>query len=152
MDNIQIYNSYLENDKINLKKKENILTTKSVPLSKILSKHFDKKNNYFDDEKINYERNFCLNYKIKNKKEGWNNIKGKRKQEDNMRILENEYQKNLKLLYEKNNKEKIEKLFDKKMKIILLILKITKKMNQKMKKIKYLNKIRYILIFFRYIR
>ena len=57
MDNIQIYNSYLENDKINLKKKENILTTKSVPLSKILSKHFDKKNNYFDDEKINYERN-----------------------------------------------------------------------------------------------
>ena len=31
-----------------------------------------------------------------------------------MRILENEYQKNLKLLYEKNNKEKIEKLFDKK--------------------------------------
>ena len=114
MDNIQIYNSYLENDKINLKKKENILTTKSVPLSKILSKHFDKKNNYFDDEKINYERNFCLNYKIKNKKEGWNNIKGKRKQEDNMRILENEYQKNLKLLYEKNNKEKIEKLFDKK--------------------------------------
>ena len=35
-------------------------------------------------------------------------------QDYNMRILENEYQKNLKLLYEKNNKEKIEKLFDKK--------------------------------------
>ena len=123
MDNIQIYSSNINNifDSKKIDNEKNSLT-KTVPLSQILSEHFNKQNDYnFDNEsleKINDEGegNYCNNnYKLYyNYKEELNKYKRKRKEEEKKRKSEKEKEKeylnNLKILYEKNNKDKIKEL------------------------------------------
>ena len=120
MDNVHIYNSNLNNINYNTQKinKEKNNLTKTVPLSKILSEHFNNKNNYDEENitKINDERNNLYNNNY-NYKDELNNYKRKRKEEEMRRKYEKEREKeylnNLKILYEKNNKEKIKKLMNK---------------------------------------
>ena len=118
MDNIQLYNTNT-NTSLDLKKlnKENKIIRQSVPLSRILSNHLIN-NNYFDFEnfentkQINEENNQINNdNQLYNYKEVFNNYKKKRKEEQKKRKYEiekeKEYKNNLKLLYEKSNKQKI---------------------------------------------
>ena len=122
MDNIQIYNPNINNN-INFDTKkiysnEKNTLTKSIPLSQILSNHFNKQNEYNDEnlDAINDENNYFnnCNYKLNNYKEELNNYKRKRKEEERKRKFEKEREKeyltNLKILYEKNNKDKIKEL------------------------------------------